>query len=432
MAKNVVWILQTGEPLPIDENSPRPMRSMNIAHELVRKNYKVIIWASNFDHTQKKFRKKNSCSNKKLIQNIVYNKNYEINLLNSPGYKKNISLKRFYDHIILAKNLNFLLDNDIPKPDFAILGFPPIEINYVMAKWLNKNNIPFFIDVKDLWPEMFYEYLPKYPKFLISFLFSPYIYLTKKLFKNAKVITAPSKSIVKWVNDFSQRKSSYLDKILPLTVKVDKLTNNDLNKANKWWDRQGIIDKKVFRIIFIGSHQKVYDFKPLIECNRKLKDENIYVEFIICGSGEKTSSLKKMFRDEKNIFFPGWIDKPKILSLASRSSISIAPYVNLNNFIWNIPNKIIDSLSMSLPIVSPLKGEVHELIRLYRIGKSYTQGDGKSLFRAIKFFYDSNTNLYEYANNCKTTYESMFKYEDIYENIPQYLEYIRDELEKSN
>ena len=83
-----IWILQTGEPLDIDNDDSRPMRAMNLSHYLVNKGHNVVLWSSAFHHRDKRHRSKDY-----KIYNI--SENYQIRLIPSPGYKKNISFKRF-------------------------------------------------------------------------------------------------------------------------------------------------------------------------------------------------------------------------------------------------------------------------------------------------------------------------------------------------
>ena len=49
-----VWILQTGEPLQIDNSGLRPMRAINLSNILIEKNHNVVIWSTDFDHFFKK------------------------------------------------------------------------------------------------------------------------------------------------------------------------------------------------------------------------------------------------------------------------------------------------------------------------------------------------------------------------------------------
>jgi len=133
-----VWIFQTGEPLHCDVGNPRPMRVINLANTLVKKGHNVIIWSSSFYH-QKKFHRT------KLFKKIIINKKLEIRLIPSPGYKKNISIKRLFDHFILAYNLKKKLYIEKTLPDAAFVGYPPIETAFIMTSWLKKKKIPYLL-----------------------------------------------------------------------------------------------------------------------------------------------------------------------------------------------------------------------------------------------------------------------------------------------
>ena len=93
-----IWILQTGEPLHCDGADVRPMRAMNLANKLIENGHNVILWSSTFSH-QSKFHRF------KIYKKINISDNLEIRLIHSPGYKRNISFARFYDHFVLGLNL---------------------------------------------------------------------------------------------------------------------------------------------------------------------------------------------------------------------------------------------------------------------------------------------------------------------------------------
>ena len=150
-----ICIFQTGEPLHIDSGKYRPMRAMLLANELIKKNHKVTLISASFYHQRKLFRSKS-------FKSIRVNKNLEIKLINSCGYRKNIGIKRIIDHIILSLNLyKFLSQNKNFIPDKIFLGYPPIETSLGLLIWANKKNIPVMIDIKDNWPENYIEPFPK-------------------------------------------------------------------------------------------------------------------------------------------------------------------------------------------------------------------------------------------------------------------------------
>ena len=92
-----IWILQTGEYLPTDENKGRPMRAMNLSDFFIKNGHSITLLSSDFSHQYKIHRTK-------TFSSIKINKNYKLILIPSIGYQTNISLKRILDHFILGLN----------------------------------------------------------------------------------------------------------------------------------------------------------------------------------------------------------------------------------------------------------------------------------------------------------------------------------------
>jgi glycosyltransferase involved in cell wall biosynthesis len=409
-----VWILQTGEPIIIDGKNSRLMRGMNLANKLVDQGHKVLFFSSNFDHQKKKFR----YNNNKIVK---YNRNLSFNLIQSPGYKKNISLKRFYDHLIMAINLNKIINKKKDKPDIAFIGYPPIEIAYVMARWLNKKNIPYILDVKDQWPDLIVDTFSKKLRFLIRFFLYPYYYCFKKTIEYSSSITSMSNSFIKWSLKFSKKKiNKSFNKVIPLVSNKKKINITNKISSDKWCNKYKIFKKNSFNILFLGSISRSFDFETLIKCAKEIK--NINIKFIICGDGELKEYLIKNSKGLENIKFTGWIDINKINSIANRSSIAIAPYKNLKNFKDNIPNKILDYISHGLPILTPLKGEVASLIKNKKIGLHYKDGSSISLKKKIYELLNDKKKLNLYSSNVKKIYKSDYNYNLVYENAVNLIE----------
>lgn len=409
----IVWLLQTGEPLHIDNDDSRPMRAMNLADMLIKKGHKVTLWSAKFNHRLKMQRdlKEN---------NIYHKKNLEIKLISSPGYKKNISLARFYDHLILANNLRRTLRDETEFPDIVFIGFPPIEIAVVMSEWCKRNKIPTILDIKDQWPHFFVESAPFILKPFLRLCLSPLFYITKRMFKQVNSISANSQSFLDWSMKFGETKNNSMNIISPLTTRSITPTTNP--EIIKWWKNRGIITTKKRSIIFVGTHYPSLDFYTVIEAAKLLRDKKVDCDIIICGSGELTDELISLSSKVDNIKFPGWVNNEQISLISDFSLAALAPFRNIDNYTVNLPNKIIDSLSNGLPIISPLKGEVEKMINKFEVGLTYYEGCAASLAeQIISLVNDRNLQL-RLSNNAKNLYNKNYSYEKVYGDLVSHIE----------
>ena len=417
-----IWIVQTGEPLHCDEDSPRPMRAMNLANIAVRLGHEVTIISSRFYHQKKEHRKI-------VNDEINISRKLKIILIDSPGYNSNLSLSRLWDHFVLALNLNKKIKKISPKPDIVFIGFPPMEIGYVMSKWLYTKSIPFIVDVKDQWPSFIVSSLPKLIRPFARMILHPYFYISKKTMNTATGITTMADAFLKWAEKFSQRSTNDFNKVVPLTSKVETVSPEEMEIARQWAENVGITGDKL-RVMFLGSHYPSLNFDHIFYASENLNKLGFECEFIICGKGQLTDEIKVKSKNNKNIILTGWVDRPKINAIAEKCSLSIAPFRNIDNYTSNLPNKIIDYLSLGLPILSPLEGELSSLISKYNIGYKYDENDLTTLHEGImKIFYEKKIN--QMRINSLQTYKSLFDFDTTYEGLVRHLEKIY-EIKKNN
>ena len=412
----IIWLLQTGEPLHSDQENDRPMRAMNLANELINKGHKVILWSSAFYHQTKTHRTK-------IYKKIEISESLEVRLIPSSGYKTNISISRLYDHCLLAWNLRKHLKDENQPPEAAFIGYPPIEVAYVMGSWLKKRDVPFLLDVKDQWPNILLESFPRSLKVFARVLLSPYYILAKKAMQNATGICGQSSSFVKWALTFSNKGRSINDFVAPLTTPDNIIGSEEMVNAVNWWSRQGIKRKSGLRIIFVGSFSRVFDFDAIFDSARLMNDQKLDCEFVLCGDGDRDSELRLKAEDHDNVKIISWIDLPKIRALSQISNATIAPYKSTDDFTISVPNKIIDSLILGLPILSPLKGEVASLISKHNVG--FTYHNNMDLCDCIRSLIMDSELQKSMSSNAKKLYESEFEFNNVYDGLVRHLESLK-------
>jgi glycosyltransferase involved in cell wall biosynthesis len=123
-----------------------------------------------------------------------------------------------------------------------------------------------------------------------------------------------------------------------------------------------------------------------------------------------------------NVRFAGWIDRPKLVVLAERSMAALAPYRNREDFRMSLPNKVLDALSLGLPILSPLQGEVAALLAARDVGLRYDEGSGASLARCVAELAASPARRARIAANARETFARSYSADAVYGALVKRLE----------
>jgi len=419
----IFWIFQTGEPLPSDKIKPRKMRAYNLADTLIKKGHKVVIWSSAFNHQDK-------IQRSKKIREIIVKKNLIIRLIPSPGYKKNISFGRLWDHYLLGRNLKRVLSKQTEKPDVAFVGFPPIEFAYEAAEWLKKNKLPFMLDVKDQWPDIFISRVPKIFKPFIELGLTNYFSKSKALMREADAISTISDSFLNWIYHYSSRKPKPNDIVATLSpIRNDDISSREsFEKKLKQTQIQDL--KHRFVILFVGSLSKSFEFKPLLSAIEKSSERNLDWTFVICGEGELRDVFINFQKSFKNLILPGSIEEPEYKAIANVSDIAIAPYVKSSDFQISIPNKILDYMSFALPILTSLDGDAGKILVEQNIGTVYDPDIPLDMYKKLENFYGDRVSRREMSRNAVDKFQSVYQGEKVYTKLAETLESLSGKTKK--
>lgn len=405
-----VWIVSVGEPLPTDGENTRLRRMGNLANCISEKGNEVEWFSVSFDH----YKKKQRCTTDK---DIVVNGNFIMHLVYINGYKKNVSLSRIIHHKTAGSNI-YRKMNSLKNPDVIVVSMEPLEISSVTTAYGIKNSIPVVVDVRDLWPAIFYEVIPK----SLHLFLKPYIQLCRsslyKTMSRAYSIIGLSDEFLKYGLSFARREQKSLDRVYPIAYPN---YNYDAYKEEfiKHWNIYGLVEDD-FLIVFFGNFGKQYDFENIIEASNILKD-NLKIKFVLCGNGIQLNNVRK--RTSNNVIFPGWIEKEKITSLAAKASLGIAPYINSINYTQNTPNKFGEYLSASLPILVSVSGAMEKLLIENQCGHRYSCGS--NLVHIIKNYFNDREKLKQHSKKARELYIEKFNGDVIYIEMLEYLNEVK-------
>jgi glycosyltransferase involved in cell wall biosynthesis len=403
-----IWLIQTGEPSPLDKNQKK-MRTALLADKLIERGHSVLWWVSAFNHFKKDwvFSKDTEFTIKEGLNGIA---------LKGMGYKKNISLRRFIDHRIIARKFKDHAPK-MTKPDIIIASMPPHDLAYNAVLFAKENNIPILIDIRDEWPDLFLTAIPERYHKVAKILLANDFRMIKKIMHLADGLIAMIDSLLEWGLQYAGRAKTMKDAVFYLGSKR--------NSNNSWaCENMKYLEaiKHKFVVTFIGTFVTNNNPSILIECAKKFIDKDIC--FVLAGDGELFDRIKAKASKLKNVLITGWLSQDEISILLKNSHVGVCPASQLRSA---FPNKTFSYLSAGLPVISAFQGDLREIIEKEQIGFYYPPNDVDALVDCILKLYN-NTELYRrMSENAKRVFDEMFDADKIYEEYTEHVERVEAE-----
>lgn len=294
----------------------------------------------------------------KHVSRVDQPNNFKITAIKEPGYTKNISLKRFFSHAILAKNIEKYLETR-KVPDCIYCAIPSLDVASVAAKYCKKHDVKFVIDIQDLWPDAF--------KMVINIpvcsdvLFYPMKHQADFIYKQADQIIAVSDTYCKRALKSNEKcKTTHT---VYLGTKIEEFDCNSKNKTN--------IRKKDDRLwlMYCGTLSHSYDLKTVFDALAILKDMNEEVPyFVVMGDGIKKKEFESYAKQKEiDCMFTGRLAYADMCSVLCKGDIVINPIIASSPA--SIINKHADYAASGLPVLNTqVSEEYRKLVDKYKMG----------------------------------------------------------------
>ncbi len=367
---------------------------------LDKENCDVELITSSFSHGEKKQRK-----------NEDYNVEYKITLIDEPGYKKNVSLKRFRSHYIFAKNVKKYLEQ-IEKPNCIYCAIPSLDVAKVVAKFAEKNNIEFIIDVQDLWPEAF-KMVFSVP-IISDIIFAPMKKTADYIYSKADYIFAVS-------NTYADRAAKANKKY---KQKNSVFLGTDLEKFDKAKKEFEIVPfDDVVRVAYIGTLGHSYDIKCVIDSIKILYDKGLTnILFVVMGDGPLQEVFESYGKEKDvNCEFTGRLRYDEMIGKLCSCDIAVNSITK--GAAQSIINKVGDYAAAGLPVVNNQECiEYRKLVEDYQIGYNVEVSNPEELAEKIEMLYKDKSLRERLGKNNRCLAEEKFDRKNTYKIIKNILE----------
>ena len=416
-----IIVVNFAEPLPSDPSKPRNYRGGMLVNYLAERGHHVTWVASGFDHHSKTQRSH-------VYKEVEYSRNVKHVLLPSPAYKTNISIKRFWNHVILGRELKKFFHNN-ESPDIVFCGFPPIETAYESVVFCTSKNIPVIVDIRDRWPELIVEQAPSKTRGLLRLFLWWYFRKTEKAFSQATHLTGTAEGMVDFAIKAAKKRRMSQDLAFYMAYEEPYYSSQITSDADHFWDSLKVYKDHKLTICFFGTFvsQTAVDIETCIKGFGLLGSDKDNVRVVLCGTGPKHDRLKQLAFEHQQIILPGRVTGAQIWQLMKRSHLGLLPYKPESHFIFSIPNKAPEYMAGRLPILTSLNsGTLHQMLKENNIGTFYESGDPASFAKSVrKAYLLKNQSQYEALRaSSYSLFQRLFSSDVVYSKMVAWVEEI--------
>lgn len=391
-----IWIVNINAQPPEHDTH---LRHHIFAQKLIKKGYNVTIFGGSFMHYKNiNLIQDNSPFIKKEYDGVSYV------FFKIKRYQKNISLKRSLQIILFSFRL-FRHRKKFQKPDILIhnLRVPFDFFVYHTAKNLKAKYVT---EVWDLWPESFVAsgLFNKNNLFLsIAYKVEKFLYLKSDAMiftmEGASEYLADKKWRIEDGGKVNMDKYNYINN----GVSISQFNKN---KISYTIDDKDLLNKDLFKVVYLGSIKYANNIMLLIRAAEKLQDIHDII-FLIYGDGDERESLIKYCENNniKNVLFKEkWVDIKYVPFILSNSSLNILNY-RPNNILkyGGSQGKLFQYLASGKPICSNLEMG-HDIIKKFNAGIISKSPNAEDYANAILEIY--NMNPKEYNELCQNSLEA--------------------------
>lgn len=379
---------------------PGPSRFYYIAKKFVENGYEVEMIGRSFQHFKKEQR------DIKKIQQQNYP--FKVTCIDTPSYKKNVDIRRVYSNVISSKNLmKYLSDKTY---DVVYCSIPANNVAAKVSRYCKKKEIPFVVDIEDLWPEAMTMVIKN---LFIQKLVFPYFKKDAEIaYKNADAAIGTSK-------DYTDRADLYNKRKL---IKETVYVGCDLqlfDEGIKKYYKQITKEDKEFWVTYAGSIGTSYDIKTLVHAAELLMQQEFSnIKIKILGTGPQKAENEALAEklNCNNIEFLGYVEYQKMAAYLRKSDILI------NSFVKGAPqsivNKIGDYLAAGKPMINTLENpEFTRLVDEKKFGVNIKPENREQLAKAIIRIYEQEEQQKIMSDNARKLAEIEFDREVAYQKI---------------
>ena len=348
---------------------PGHTRQFEVAAGLVRYGWQVEVFASDFNLTQRQYRRlrfpqlwsseRPAGTRWTWLWVSPYRQN---------NWRRQLNMLSFCLHLALRLGPAAVFGRLTGRaPDVILASSPQLPAAFTCLWIARLTRIPFVLEVRDLWPQVLIDQGGKSPSSPMVRLLA---WMESQVYRHASRVVVLAKGAEVFVSERGARQTAWL----PNGPDLELFAPRPLPP-----------DRPVFTVLYAGAHGDANALDNVIAAARFLEQQRQQVRFRFVGDGPEKQALMDMAADLQTVSFEDPVPKAQIPELMAQADAILLSLKDVPLFRYGVsPNKLYDAYALGRPVITTVAGAINTEVEEYRLGVTAVPGDPLALSVAIK------------------------------------------------
>jgi glycosyltransferase involved in cell wall biosynthesis len=347
---------------------PGHTRQYEVAAGLVGLGWRVGVFASDFNLTQRRYRRLRfpSLSSSERPAGIRWTWLW-VAPYRQNNWKRQLNMLSFCLHLVLRLLPAALLGRLRGRaPDVILASSPQLPAAFTCLWIARLSGLPFVLEVRDLWPQVLIDQGGKAPDSLMVRLLG---WMERQLYRNAHTVVVLAQGSERYVRERGARRTAWL----PNGPDLELFEPQPLPP-----------DQPTFTVLYAGAHGDANALENVVAAARLLEERNSPVRFQFIGDGPEKQALIQLAADLKTVVFNDPVPKAEIPAQMTQADAILLSLRDVPLFRYGVsPNKLYDAYAIGRPVITTVAGSINTEVDNYRLGVTAEPGDPQALADAI-------------------------------------------------
>lgn len=289
----------------------------------------------------------------------------------------------------------------IPGIDLCFATSTPLTVGLISLRLKKKFNIPYYFEVRDLWPEAPVQMGAIKNGLLKKALYS----LEKKIYQNAQKLIALSPGIRDGIE-----KSVGNEKPVYILPNISDCEFFHPEAKDPVLETKFDVKGK-FVVSYFGAIGKVNHLEFMLEAIKACEQKGIRdVRFLIAGKGSEDVRIRRMAEEMglKNVSFLGFVNKEGVREMLNVTDAAYISFADLPILQTNSPNKFFDAIAAGKLCIVNSQGWIKEMIEQKECGFYANPHSPAEFAEKLLPFVEDKSKLLLYQTNARKLAETYF------------------------